>query len=251
MKLGIQMGRLAQRRRRLLISALIGLVAAAGSIDHVSLLPPHLSSRDVEIASADTTVIVDTAKSVIVDTSEGNAAFNSLEDRAILLGNVIGSEPVLQYMAQRLHVPVQAIAVSAPGTPNESQPPVIVGGSRRVTDILRYADQYRISTDANPAAPVLDVYTEAPTVNAAKELANAAVSGLQHYMTSLDVARNVPASSQLRLTQLGAAQGGITNPGAPLQLALIAFAVGFAVALGAISFIGRFRQGWKLATASS
>jgi len=251
MKLGSQMRRLAQRRRHLLISALIGLVAAAASIDHISVLPPHLSSRDVEIASAHTTVIVDMAKSVIVDTTQGDATFNSLEDRAILLGNVIGSEPVLQYMAERLHIPAQAIAVSAPGSPAEPLPPVIVGKARSISDIARYADQYRISTDANPSAPVLDIYTEAPTVTAADELANAAVSGLNHYMSSLDTAQNVPAEAQMRLTQLGTAQGGVANPGAPFQLALIAFAVGFAVALGAITFITRFRQGWKLATAAS
>lgn len=242
---------LANRRRRLLISTLIGLLAAVAIVNHISLLPPHISSRDVEIASAHTTVVVDMSKSVIVDTTQGDATFSSLEDRAILLGNVVGSEPVLQYIAQRLHIPVQAIAVSAPGSPEQPLPPVIVGSSRSTTDILRYANQYRISTDADPTAPILDVNTEAPTATAAKELANAAVSGLQHYMSSLEAARNVPAKEQLRVTQLGTAQGGVTNPGAQWQLAMIGFGLGFAVSLGVMAFIDRFRQGWKLATASS
>ena len=47
------------------------------------------------------------------------------------------------------------------------------------TDILKRPNEYRLSIQANPTVPVLDIYAEAPDDAAAKKLASGAVSGLQ------------------------------------------------------------------------
>jgi hypothetical protein len=247
MKLAMEIRRLGRRRRLAIgVSLVVGLLVAVGSIERISLLPPKLSPRDVEIATAHTSVVIDSPASIILDNRSDAYNFQSLQNRAILLGNVIASTPVLQYIAQQVRVPPDVIAISAPATPEEPLPRVIAGHRRSVTDLLRYANQYRLSIEANPTAPVLDIYSEAPTKAAAITLANAAVDGLKSYMSSVAAARRVPAPDQVVVTQLGRAEGGITNPGAQWQLAVLAFIAGFFVSLGVILAVVRIRRGWVI-----
>jgi hypothetical protein len=249
MKLASEIRHLGRLQRlALLVSALVGLLAAVASVERIGLLPPKLSPRAVEIATAHTSVVVDSPNSVVLDNRADTSNFLALQNRAILLGNVIASAPVLQYIGRQLHVPDDVIAVSAPATPEDPLPRVISGHARSVTDLLRYSNQYRLSVEANPTAPVLDIYSEGPTEATAVELANAAVDGLRSYMSTLGVARRVPQRDQIRVTQLGRAEGGLTNPGARWQLALLAFIVGFFVSLGAIVLVVRARRGWVQAS---
>ncbi len=238
------MRNLSRRRRMVAAAVLVGLVAALYSVDHISLFPPGLSPKDVSIATAHTSLVVDTPDSVVLDLRQDASSFTSLQNRAILLGNVIAGGPVLDYMAAQVHVPDTAIQVLAPATPDQPLPRVVVGHDRSVKDIFRYANQYRVSVEASPTAPLLDIYTEAPTTTAAVALANGAVDGLKRYMSQLAVQTQITGKDQIRLTQLGRAEGAVTNPGANWQLAALAFLAGFWIAIGVLTVVGRLRRGW-------
>jgi hypothetical protein len=244
MRFGTYIRSLSRRRRVVAVSVLVGLLAAVYSVDHISLFPPRLTPKDVSIASAHTSLVVDTPDSVVLDLREDTSSFTGLQNRAILLGNVIAGGPVLDYMAAQVHVPDTAIQVLAPATPEQPLPRVIVGHGRSVKDIFRYANQYRVSVEASPTAPLLDIYTEAPTTAAAVALANGAVDGLDRYMATLAAQKNISGKDQIHLTQLGRAEGAVTNPGANWQLALLAFLAGFWIAVGALTALGRVRRGW-------
>jgi hypothetical protein len=244
MRFGTYMRNLSGRRRIVIAAFLVGLIAAVYSVDHISLFPPRLTPKDVSIATAHTSLVVDTPDSVVLDLRQDTSSFTGLQNRAILLGNVIAGGPVLDYMAAQVHVPDTDIQVLAPATPDQPLPRVIVGHDRSVKDIFRYANQYRVSVEASPTAPMLDIYTEAPTVTAAVALANGAVDGLNRYMATLAAERKVSGKDQIRLTQLGRAEGAVTNPGANWQLALLAFLAGFWIAVGAFTVLGRVRRGW-------
>ena len=228
----------------LAIAFAVALLAATRVLYGISILPPRLEHNSQGLASASTQMIVDTPRSSVIDLREDTYSFTGLTNRALLLGNVMASLPVREYIARRAGVPAAAIRVSAPLTPE--QPRVIADGAHqpKTSDILRSPDEYRLSVQANPTVPVLNIYAEAPDGPAAGKLANAAVEGLRDYLGALARQHGTPVAKQVRLVQLGHASGASIDSGAGITLALLVFAFVFTIASAAVLFIARVRRGW-------
>jgi hypothetical protein len=229
------------------ISALLAIVVAVSSIDTVSLFPPGLKSRDLEIAAASTHVLIDSPRSKVVDLRAGTYDFQSLTMRADLLGNVMASAPVREYIGRRAGVSPDRIQAAAPITADVPRALTEPGSEKRSSDILRSTDQYRLDIQANPTVPILDVYAQAPTKEQAERLANAAVDGLRDYLVDIAGRQGIKDDQQVRLEQLGRARGGVINHGVGLQIALLAFIVVFVLSLCAVLFLSRVRRGWRVA----
>jgi hypothetical protein len=118
---------------------------------------------------------------------------------------------------------------------------------RRTTDLLKSNNEYRIDVEANPTVPILGIYTEARTKALAVALANAAVQGLNDYVTNVAQNQGVKAAAQVRLLQLGAAEGGTVTPGAATQLMAIVFLLTFAFACTISVVLARLVRGWRTA----
>jgi len=247
MGFGRHLRELSHLRLGLAMSLLIGLLAAVWSVNEISLAPPKLTPRSLEMASAFTQVVVDTPDSAILDLRQGTDDIQALKNRALLVGNVIGSPPVRVFIAKRAHVPAEALQVVTPRTPQAPRPRAEVGQKKGPRDLFKSTDQYRLDIQANPTVPVLDVYAQAPTAAAAKQLANAAVDGLGDYLDELATSEKTPSASQVRLTQLGRARGEVLNKGVGAQVALLAFLAGFTLSCVAAIGISRLRSGWRLA----
>lgn len=236
-----------QLRPWVLASALLALIVAVWSVDKISLLPPRLTPRDLEMATATTHVIVDTPVSTVLDLRQNSDDIEALTQRAVLLGNVIANGRVAAAIAQSAHVPVNVLQVTPPLTPAQAVP--LAGASNNsVTDIAKSTNQYRISINVNPTVPMLDIYTEAPTATSATVLANASVNELRAYLATLAVEQHIPAADQTRLLQLGRAQGAVINHGIEWQVAVFAFALTFALACATVIFTSRIRRGWRMAS---
>jgi hypothetical protein len=160
----------------------------------------------------------------------------------------MASLPVRAYIARHAEVPAAAIKVQAPLTPE--QPRVVTDGAHqpKTSDILRSPDEYRLSIQANPTVPVLNVYAEAPDGPAAARLANGAVAGLRDYLAALANQHGTPPDKQVTLEQLGRASGSTLDSGAGLQLAVLVFLFVFAIASMAVLFLSRVRRGWRAST---
>lgn len=247
MGLGIRLRELWQLRIGVAVSLLPALAAATWSVAHVSLVPPRLEPRSLEMAAASTHVLVDTPTSAVLDLRQDTYVLENLTNRTVLLGNVMANGSVREYIARRAQVPVDALQIAVPLTPD--QPRALVGpdNERHTTDLLESTDQYRLNIEANPTVPVMDVYAQAPTARAAGDLANAAVDGLRAYLADLATSRRTPTSSQITLTQLGRAQGSVINEGTDEQVALLTFFITLAVSLATVVFVARIRAGWRLA----
>jgi hypothetical protein len=245
----MQLGKHLQEfwRTRLAACACLALAVFGGlsAAYHVSLLPPKLSSRSLEIASASTRVLVDTPSSTALDLRESTADFEAMSNRAALLGNVMASLPVRQYIAARAHVSPQAIEATAPMTPEFPRPVADAKNQKRTTDLLRSTDELRLNIQANPTVPILDIYAEARTTASAEALANGAVDGLRDYLGDVARLQGIGPARQVRLTQLGRAQGAVINQGVRLQAAILAFLVVFAVSATAVVAVTRVRRGWR------
>ena len=247
MGLGIRLRTLWEMRSWVVGCVLFALLVAVWSVAKISILPPGLESRALHMATASTQVVVDTPKSTLVDTRQDTYSLESLTNRAVLLGNVIASPPVRQSLAEHARVPFDSLQVLPPLTPEQPRAIAEAGTERHTSDILKLNDEYRLSIQANPTVPVLQIYAQTPSAESAAALANAAVDSLRDYMGDLAGSKKTPFNAQIQLTQLGRAHGEVVNGGIEWKVGLFAFLLTFGAACATVIFLRRVRDGWRAA----
>lgn len=250
MGFGTSMQRLWQFRRGVVVSVALALVVAVWSVAKISVFPPGLTPRSLEMATASTQVVIDTPKSALLDLRQDTYNLEGLTNRAVLLGNVMASPPVRESIARRAHVPVELIRVSPPLTPKQPRALAETGNQKRTRDILKLNGEYRLAIQANPTVPVLHVYSQTPTAESAQALTNAAVDAMRTYLADLAESARTPENEQIRLVQLGRARGAVINGGIEWQAAILAFLITLAASCATAIFVARVRDGWRLAALS-
>ena len=70
------------------------------------------------MGTASARILVDTPKSTAVNANASNVALASLTSRASLLGNIIASPPVREFIARRASISPDQIEAVAPLTPD-------------------------------------------------------------------------------------------------------------------------------------
>jgi len=245
MDLGRHLRELFSLHRSVVICLAIATLAALNTIYHL----PSFEPRAVQMASATAEVLVDTRMSAVHDLRQGSAEFEKMTNRAVLIGNVMASPPVLRYIGARSGVPPSRIRIQPPLTPDFPRPLSGFGEDPKTADLLRSTDQYRLNIQANPTVPILQVYAQAPDAEAAATLANSAVEGLRDYLDETAKAQATPSEDVVRVTSLGRAKGVVINPGIRIQLALAVFIVVFGLTAATAVLISRVRQGWREADA--
>jgi hypothetical protein len=244
--LGMRMRTLWRMRRGVLACAALGVLVAVWSVAKVSLFPPGLTPRALEMATASTQVVVDTRRSTLLDLRQDNY-LETLTNRAVLLGNVMAIGQVRTAIAHRARIPAEALEVTPPLTQKQPRALAAFGNERQTTDILALNDRYRLKIHVNPTVPVLYLYSQTPTAGSAEALANAAVDAMRDYLRRLARSRGTPQAEQIRVAQLGQARGEVINAGVEWQVALLAFLMTFAASCATLIFASRVKHGWRLA----
>jgi hypothetical protein len=250
MGFGIRIRGLWQIRGWVAACVAFALFAAIWSVASISFLPPRLTPRALPMATATTQVVVDTPKSTLVDIRQNTYDIDALTNRALLLGNVLASPEVRADIARRAHVPFDQLQVVPPLTPKQPRVLAENGNEKRTTDILKLNGQYRLYVRSNPTVPFLQIYAQTPTAKSAGALANAAVGGIQSYLSDLARSTKTPVDDQVRLMQLGKANGAVINKAIEWQVAFLAFVLVFGVSCATVIWVGRVREGWRLAALS-
>lgn len=245
MELGRHLHELFHQRVVVAICLALAAIAALTVSYKVSLLPPKLEPRSVKMAAASTEMLVDGPVSTVLDWRLHANDIEGMTNRAVLIGNVMVSPPVLAYIGRRAGVPAHAIRGQAPLTPNFPRPLAPSGEGASSTDLLRSTDQYRLNIQTNPAVPVIEIFAQAPNAEAAATLANASIDGLRDYLAHIARTRGTPPEHQVTLTQLGRARGITVNDGIGPQLAVLSFVLVFALSAATAIFVGRVRRGWQ------
>lgn len=251
MRLGMYLREISRLRVGIAVSALVAALAALWSVADVSVLPPSLHARSLEMASAYTQVIVDTPDSTLFDLRQSTDDIQDMANRALLVGSLMGSPPVAAYIARQAGVPADTLQIQAPRTPEQPLVNAVPGRSNGPSDLLRSTDQYRLDIEADPTVPFLDIYAQAPTASAAGRLANGAVDGVGDYLRQIAASERTPQGEQVQIRQFGRAQGKVINGGIELQVALLAFFFVFVGGCAISAGIARVRRGWSLAAAST
>lgn len=248
MSFGIRIRRLWNIRGWVALCAGFALLAALWSVEDISLLPPGLHSRSLQMATASAQVVVDTPQSALIDARQDTHGLDALTNRALLLGNVMASPQVRADIARRAHIPFDKLQVVPPITAKLPRVLAEAGNERHTSDILKLNGQYRLYIKANPTVPFLQIYAQSPDAHSAGALANAAVGGMQAYIDQLASSTRTPLAAQIRLTQLGKAEGAVINTGIRWRVILLAFGLAFAVSCATVIWVRRVRDGWKLAS---
>jgi hypothetical protein len=244
MELGKHLRELFRLRFAVVVCLSLATFAALLLSYKVSVLPPKLESRSLEIASARTDVLVDTPLSTVLDLRQGASEIQGMTNRAVLIGNVMVSPPVLAYIGRRAGVPPDVIQTQTPLTPDFPRPLAAAGQEKHTSDLFKSTDQYRLNIQANPTVPILEILSEAPNAKAAATLANAAVDGLRDYLAVQARTHGTAIDDQVRLSQLGRADGRVINGGVRWQMAMLSFVIVFALSAATAVFIARVRRGW-------
>jgi hypothetical protein len=248
MQLGRHLHELSRHRLGLLVSVLLASLAALWSVGKVSVDPPGIKPRVLQMGAASTRALVDSPKSAVLDLQVPTGNLQAMTNRGVLVGNMIASAPVRAYIARRAHVRPELLQVSSPVTPDFPRP-LASSGKRSTSDIVDSPNAYRLSVQSNPTVPIVDIYAEAPTAAAARALANGAVEGMQDYLGDLAVTQAIPERQRVHLVQLGGATGGVINPGVSVKLGLLSFFIVFGASSLAVMAVSRVRRGWGLAAA--
>jgi hypothetical protein len=247
MGFGARLHELWHIRTWVAVCVVLAVLAAVWSVAQISVFPPSLTSRSLKLATATTQVVVDTPKSTLVDTRQDTYSLDALTNRAVLLGNVMASQPVRAAIARQAHVPFSALQVLPPLTPKQPRALSEAGNERKTSDILKLNDQYRLVVQANPTVPFLQIYAQAPDARSATAIADAAVDSMKIYLTEVAGAARTPDGEQIKLVQLGRAHGSVIDPGITWRVALLTFFITFSILCATAIFIRRVREGWRVA----
>ena len=92
-----------------LASAGLAILMAVWSVAEIGVIPPRLTPRALEMASATTHVIVDTPRSSILDLRQDTYSLEALRQRTVVLGSVW----LRAKCAKRLRIEARCLPVSS------------------------------------------------------------------------------------------------------------------------------------------
>jgi hypothetical protein len=232
-------GRLPLRPRTVVIAlcAVVAAFCAVWSVSSISLLPPGLSPRQMDIAAADARIAVDRNKPLIGDGQATEYDYETIQTRAVLVATLATTEPGLKEIARRAGIDPDDIAAGTPVTSGVQTVFTEPDSERRADQIAGAGKPYRLEVRADQTLPTIDVYTQAPTVAGAQRLANAVLPGAQAYLAAGARGEGADPAKQVVLTQLGPARAAIVSGGTRVQIAGLTFIYVLAVSL-ALSLLG-------------
>jgi hypothetical protein len=234
----------------ILAAALCGLLALAAallSVSEVSVLPPRIEPRQMQIAGAATHARVELPRADIVDKGVEQDDVDVLAHRTVLLSRLMTSDPVLDQIGSRAGVPPGEIAGVTQFVQNIPVQLMDPDSETRANDILRSSAPFRLVVQPRPNLPAFEIYAQAPTRSGAQRLADSAVPGLRAYLRADAIRQGVDPDTQVRLEQQGPARGGVINRGAAVQIAGLTFALVFGLCAILLLLAARVRRGWVLA----
>jgi hypothetical protein len=233
-----------QRKGLVAIVLVLAAFAAILTAYQVSVSPPGLHKRTLQVSVASSQILVDSPKSTLVSggTSE---TFDALATRAKIYGQYLSSLEARRQIAKNVGIPPAAIATAGPYSPEtgqtayEAQP-----AGERANELLKEGAVNRLVFTAQEGVPILSVSSQAPTTERAIALANASFQVLQDYVASLE-AEDRPVSDGVTLRELGTPQGGTLGSSNGKILMALAFLATFGLGCAAILLVPGFARRWR------
>jgi len=236
------------RGRRLAVLALcvaFAALCAILSVNTVSLSPPGIEPRAMDIAAAATRVSVDRPSPLIGDALATEYDYETIQRRAVLLATLGSTPPVMDRIARRAGLQTEDISATSPITSGVQRVFTEPDSERRADQIASEDKPYRLELRPGDTLPIVDVYTKAPTAAEAARLADAVVPGIRDYLAELARQNGKDPDEQVQLVQLGRARAAVASAGDKPQIALLTFIFAFALAGVAAAAVRRLSRGGR------
>jgi capsular polysaccharide biosynthesis protein len=233
-----------QRKGLVAIVLVLAVFAAILTAYQVSISPPGLHKRTLQVSVASSQILVDSPKSTLVS-GGSSETFNALATRAMIYGQYLSSLEARRQIAKKVGVPPATIATAGPYSPEtgqtayESQP-----AGERANELLKEGAVNRLVFTAQEGVPILSVSSQAPNTERAIALANASFQVLTDYVDSLE-AEDKPVSEGVTLRELGTPQGGTLGSSNGKILMALAFLAVFGLGCAAILIVPGFARRWR------
>jgi hypothetical protein len=233
-----------QRKGLVAIVLVLAAFAAILTAYQVSVSPPGLHKRTLQVSAASSQILVDSPKSTLVSGGSTDT-FDALATRAKIYGQYLSSLEARRQIAKKVGVPPGTIATAGPYSPEtgqtsyESQP-----AGERANELLKEGAVNRLVFTAQEGVPILSVSSQAPTTERAIALANASFQVLTDYVNSLE-AEDKPVSDGVTLRELGTPQGGTLGSSNGKILMVLAFLAVFGLGCAAILIVPGFARRWR------
>jgi hypothetical protein len=240
MEFALILRELASHRRLLAVGLVIALIVAILSVARLDGF--KLKPRGLQHSSATTEVFIDTPSSVLGNLDQ---SFVPLTARAAVYANFMASPAVLNLIGQKAGIPGDQLYAAGPIDPEVPRIIEEPTSIQRNVEITGETDPYRLNFNDDPNLPTIGIYAQAPTTPEAIHLANAAVGGLQEYVTGLETSEHIPSASRVIIRQLGQPTGGVSDAGIKKSLALLVFIAVFLAWSVLILTFTRFRNAWR------
>jgi hypothetical protein len=226
------------------IVLVLAVFAAILTAYQVSISPPGLHKRTLQVSAASSQILVDSPKSTLVSGGSTDT-FSALATRAMIYGQYLSSLEARRQIAKKVGVPPATIATAGPYSPEtgqtayESQP-----AGERANELLKEGAVNRLVFTAQEGVPILSVSSQAPSTERAIALANASFQVLTDYVDSLE-AEDKPVSEGVTLRELGTPQGGTLGSSNGKILMALAFLAVFGLGCAAILIVPGFARRWR------
>jgi hypothetical protein len=210
------------RRRTWVLAVLaLSLVVAVATVYKVSLAPPGLHTKTIERGAAETQLLVDAPHSGVGDLTRD---LDPLSARALLLSQLMHSDPVVTRIAKIMGVPRGAIEAQTDNSAlNVPQSQLEPGQGKRANQIAGETRLLRLTFQAVPDQPTVNVFAQSDTAGEAQKLANAAVTATRQWIADTENQQLIPDRRRTVITQLGTADTGTVNQGASRMFAALLF----------------------------
>ena len=219
------------------VSALLGILAAVINTGIIGGIPPKPRLHNLDIAAATTYLDVDTpasTPSLAHGSNADPADINTYVDRGELLGRVLVTPPVLGRIAARCGIHRSQLYGQGWITANVPFAYTEPDSEQRASDIEGSKAAYQIQVESQHTLPIIDVYSEGPSLAVTLCLGNEASLALTAFLHSL-ASQQGSSAPLVTIRTLGPASGEVVNGSATIEIALLTFLTVFWITFAALA----------------
>jgi hypothetical protein len=243
-------------RQKLLVALLVVLAAivAVLSAYRVSLSPPGLSKRSLEVGAASSQILVDSPGSTLV-AGASVGTFDALSTRAQIYGQYLSSLEARATIAKLTGIPARSITTSGPFSTDVSQNAYSGQTSEdRANQLLQQGSPHRLVFTAQEGVPIITVGSQAPNAKQATSLAEASFITLKQYVRTLKEGKQYRQTLKagetgplkgVTVRELGAPEGGTIGGANDTIMMALAFITVFVLGCALIVVLPRALGRWR------
>jgi hypothetical protein len=221
--------------RRLALAAVVLIALAVGVLCAYkpSGFPPTLEARTAPGGVATKQILVESPRSPLTDL-RGETEPQS--QRTGGFAQLLASRTILEGIAEKTGIPVDAITVEGPFVEPANVPGIVRPSEARGLELLDEEKTYRLRFITPSNLPIVSIQARGPSPDEAAKLADGAFASLQAYLTPLAEQMEPKPTYPVLLRDLGPASSGISGGGMGKAALLLGF--GGSLLLGLLAILG-------------